>query len=288
MHQLELSPPGSAIEALNADLDRKLIEARSALADAKRRLTEAEEAEAFWASVRRHLAAGHSATVLLKLRQSQAYLGRLKSSGDPAADWIPKLEAFCRSSAQEAAGTFGRAFPELLRQQDFYASFPIDPTSRHPKYTLANAFLKVDLDERSLTAEITPRDGAPILIGMDVDYVVGKLREEISRLFRRDFDAGSFLRSLFTAYQAVLRAEKRPDGDAVPLRRVSNRLAKNVNRFMADEFNVDLARVVKEGHVDVEGRRLHLDHTRNIRQGMLLHGLEEGGYVGFISFKRDG
>jgi hypothetical protein len=123
---------------------------------------------------------------------------------------------------------------------------------------------------------------------MDVDYVVGKLRGEISRLFHRDFDAGSFLRSLFTAYQAVIRAEKRPDGDAVPLRRVSNRLAKNVNRFMADEFNVDLARVVKEGHVDVEGRRLHLDHTRNIRQGMLLHGLEEGGYVGFISFKRDG
>jgi hypothetical protein len=62
---------------------------------------------------------------------------------------------------------------------------------------------------------------------------------------------------------------------------------KNLNHFSADEFNVDLARLVGEGRVDIEGRRLHLNHTRNARQGMLLRGMEEGGYVGFISFKRD-
>jgi len=71
------------------------------------------------------------------------------------------------------------------------------------------------------------------------------------------------------------------------LRRLTNRLAKNLNRFAADEFNVDLAQLVKSGSLVIDGRRMHLNHTRQIRQGMLLHGLEEGGYVGFISFKKE-
>src|SRR5205814_1154830 len=95
------------------------------------------------------------------------------------------------------------------------------------------------------------------------------------------------LRSLHTAYAAVLRAEERPDGDELPLRRVTNRLAKNLNRFAADEFNVDLSRLVQRGDLVIEGKRLHLNHTRDQRQGMLLHGLESGGYVGFISFKTE-
>ena len=64
-------------------------------------------------------------------------------------------------------------------------------------------------------------------------------------------------------------------------------MAKNLTRFAADEFNVDLSRLVQRGDLAVEGKRVQLNHTRDRRQGMLLHGLESGGYVGFISFKTE-
>jgi hypothetical protein len=85
-----------------------------------------------------------------------------------------------------------------------------------------------------------------------------------------------------------LRSEEgRSPGDNIPLRQVTNRLSKNLNKFSADEFNVDLADVVKRNLLEINDHRIELVQTRFPRQGMLLHGLEDGGYLGFISFKKD-
>ena len=143
----------------------------------------------------------------------------------------------------------------------------------------------MELDERGATATVVPRDGNETVVGLDLDLVVETLRAERTRLFDRQINPQSFLRRLVTAYNAILRTERRPVGDAVPLRRVANRLAKNLNHFAADEFNIDLSGLVRRGHTLVDGERLHLNHTRDRRQGMLLHGIESGGYVGFISFR---
>ena len=167
------------------------------------------------------------------------------------------------------------------------AGLQIDSTSRHPTYTFNQGFLRAELDDRKFTARVVPRDGNELVVGLDLGLVVETLRSEQTRLFGRELDAHAFLRSLYTAYAAVLRAEGRSEGDEVPLRRVTNRLAKNLNRFAADEFNIDLSRLVQRGDLLVEGKRLHLNHTRDRRQGMLLHGLESGGYVGFVSFKTE-
>ena len=109
------------------------------------------------------------------------------------------------------------------------------------------------------------------------------------RLFERPVDRDRFLRTLFNAYAAVIRADNaRQDEDEVSLRRVMNRLDKNLKKSLsADEFNVDLANIVKSGNLTVDDRRMLLNHTRIPRQGMLLHELEEGGYQGFISFKKE-
>jgi len=109
---------------------------------------------------------------------------------------------------------------------------------------------------------------------------------EDRRLFERDFDSDKVLKSLLTAYQAALREDSRDVGEDVPLRRVIHRMGKNLARFALDEFNVDLAQAVKQNKTVVEGHRLHLGHTRNTRQGMLLYELEGSGYVGFIAFRK--
>jgi hypothetical protein len=270
-----------------AEIDRQLRQAKGHVSRAEQELADSRRGEEFWQALSRDLAADRPAGVLLTLRESGDYILRLQQVDAAAARSLEELRIASVARAKEAADTFGRVFPEKVRQQEFSRSFPIDPSSRHPHYTFGHSFLRVDIDERQHMAVITPRDGDELVIGLDVDHVVETIGEQFRRLFMRQPDLDALLRSLYTAYVAVLRAENRPEGEAVPLRRVSNRLAKNVNRFAADEFNVDLARLVREGRVETDGKRLHVSHTRNARQGMLLHNLEEGGYVGFISFKHE-
>ena len=124
------------------------------------------------------------------------------------------------------------------------------------------------------------------MVGLDVPVVVQKLVAEEARFFRRPFP-DQLLRSVYTAFTACLKAERVGDAEEVPLRRLVNRLAKNLNRFAADEFNVDFAQLIKSGKAVIDGLRMHLNHTRHARVGMLLHGLEEGGYVGFVSFGKE-
>jgi hypothetical protein len=148
-------------------------------------------------------------------------------------------------------------------------------------------FVKADLDERRSLVTIRARDGTPTSVGADPALVAERLSAEIRRITDRQVDEEGLLRSLYTAYIAVVRTEGRAEGEEVPLRRVTSRLAKNLNRFAGDEFNYDLARLVRQGKLVVDGKRLQLNHTRNTRQGILLHGMEQGGYVGFLSFKRE-
>ncbi len=250
---------------------------------ARERFQQAERARQFWESLATHLSAGHSAHVLLLLRQADGYVRHLKATSDPISSELEDIRRSAERHARESASAFGREFPDLVRK----AGLEIDSTSRHPRYTLKQGFLRVEIDDRDYTARIIPRDGEETVMGMDVVPLVEKIKAEITRIFDRQFQPDALLKSIYTAYIAALRAEGRQEGEEVPLRRVTSRLAKNLKRFAADEFNVDLARLIKSGQLTINNKRMHLNHTRNQRQGMLLHGLEEGGYLGFLSFRKE-
>ncbi|MCH8218271.1 MAG: hypothetical protein IH892_16050 [Planctomycetes bacterium] len=164
------------------------------------------------------------------------------------------------------------------------AGVELDSNSRHPKYSIRE-FIQTVVDERKLEAQVTPRDAKSATIPLDVDPLVAHLQAEVRRLFETQRDPKRFLGGLRKAYKAALREEKKSPGDELPLRRVANRLSKNWARFRYDEFNVDLGNAVRSGKTSIDKDRLHLNHTRDTRQGMLLYGLEPSGYVGFISFK---
>lgn len=251
---------------------------------ARDRLAQAERASSFWRELYEHFSQGNAASVLLVVKRAGDYVRQLEQSRDPIVATLTQIRAEAEERARAGAQEFGRKFPEEARR----AGIAIDPNSRHPHYGFHGGFFQLEADERNLIAKLRPRDGEEIVLGLDVKPIVGRIVSEIERLFNREFNGPSLLRSIYTAYLATLRVEKREEGEEVPLRRITNRLAKNLNRFAADEFNVDLARLVRSGEVTTQGSKMHLNHTRNTRQGMLLHGLEEGGYVGFISFKKEG
>ena len=200
-------------------------------------------------------------------------------------DVVEELRDTFAATLESTLKQFDRLFPDAAQ----LAHIDIDSTSRHPRYTVKQGFIQVEVDERSYSATITPRDGKSIELGLDVYAIVERLESEIDRLFGRKADHSRFLRTLFNAYSAVIRSDAdRQDGDEVSLRRVMNRLDKNLKKSLSpDEFNVDLSEIIRSGHLEIAGHRIQLNHTRIPRQGMLLHGLEEGGYQGFISFKKE-
>ena len=250
---------------------------------ARQQLEHAQRARCFWNDLLESLRRGHSSHALLLLRREAEFIHDLEVTDDTAVQRLRELHRQLQQHTRSSVVSFAREFPAAVRD----VGIQIDNTSRHPTYTFNQGFLRLEMDERKLTAKATPRDGNEVVVGLDLDLVVKTICSEQTRLFEREIDAQSFLRSLNTAYAAVLRTEGRLDGDELPLRRVTNRLAKNLNRFAADEFNVDLSRLVQRGDLVVDGKRVHLNHTRDRRQGMLLYGLESGGYVGFISFKTE-
>jgi hypothetical protein len=257
--------------------------ARLQLELARQQLEHAQRARAFWDDLLASLQRGHSAHALLLLRREAEFLRDLQATDGETVQRLRNLGSEFRERTQSSVGRIAREFPPAARD----AGIQIDSTSRHPTYTFHQGFVRLEMDERNFTAKVAPRDGNPIDFGLDVSLVVEIIRSEHARLFERQIDPQAFLRSLHTAYTAVLRAEGRSEGDEIPLRRVTNRMAKNLNRFAADEFNIDLSLLVQRGELVVDGKRVHLNHTRDQRQGMLLHGLESGGYVGFISFKTE-
>ncbi len=250
---------------------------------ARDRLQQAERAREFWSALESQVADEHPAQVLLLLRRADGYLRSLRASSDPIAPVLDGVRRMAEERALDVSKAFQRDFPAAVRS----AGLEIDSTSRHPRYTLERGFIRVEVDDKALIARVAPRDGELTEIGIDVEPLVAKIKSEHSRIFERPLQAEPILKSMYTAYLATLRAEKREEGEEVPLRRLTNRLARNLKQFAGDEFNVDLARLIKTGNMTYEGKRMHLNHTRNQRQGILLYGLEDGGYVGFISFRRE-
>jgi len=258
-------------------------QAQEAERHARLQLERATKLREFWEDLLEHVKRSNHASALLVLRQAEQNNLLLDELDEAANQKLRELRDDCEKKARDAAARFDRFFPEAVRS----TGLEMDATSRHPRYTFEQRFIQVDVNEQELTATFTTRDGNTVVLGLDVSPLVERIKKERTRLFDREFQPEAFLKRIYKAYQYVIRTEKRSDGDEIPLRRLTSHLSKNLHRFAADEFNVDLSRLIKSNNLVIDGHRLHVNHTRNTRLGMLLHGLEQGGYVGFISFKKE-
>lgn len=262
-------------------LERKATEARSNRKALESELEEARRSESVWNCLVDAQKRGRSVEIVNIFQTESDRFKQLRNERDEA---IPLLESLYKES-EEKAKDIVRRFVTLFPKACDEAGIKLDSDCRHPDYSVFQGFVRIVVDEGNMKAKIAPRDSSPIPLLLDVDPLVERLQAEIKRLFGTKRDSQTFLAKLQKAYQAVLRDEKKPPGTELPLRRVANRLSKNLNHFRYDEFNIDLSNVVQSEKTLIKKTRLHLNHTRNTRQGMLLYGLEGGGYMGFISFK---
>ena len=255
-----------------------------ARADTQRLKDEAEvvaQAERAWAEFLAFLEKGWTLHLLALLEKEAPRLKKMRAENHPA---IPAIEDAYRRAKEERDRIF-RRFPSLLEEAFANSGLSIDPTSRHPKYTLESGFFRLEIDEQRQTARLSDHEGRLAEIPADVQAVVETVRREHQRLFDRKYNAKKFLQTVRSQYKAIIRKEKQPDGSSVPIRHITRRLGKNVKGFRTDEFLVDLSRLAQDGPFEIDGRRLDLQQTKDTNQGMLLHGAAGRGYVGFIVFK---
>lgn len=190
-----------------------------------------------------------------------------------------------RLAAKSGSDDIIRRYPAYLEESFREAKFPLDAESRHPRYTLERRFFLLEIDEKKRIAKLSDNEGRLAELPADIGAIVETVQHEHKRIFGRPFEGREFLRQLRMQYLAIIRKEKQLDGISIPIRRITSRLGKNLKGFRTDEFLADLSRLVELGPLEIDGRRLDLQQTKDTNQGMLLHTASGRGYIGFVVFK---
>ncbi len=164
-------------------------------------------------------------------------------------------------------------------------NIPLDSSSRHPRYTFAEGFFTLQVDDARAEVVLRNYESEVVHIPADVEAVLDVVDAERRRIFDRAFDGRRFLEKIRRHYLTVLTRESGKDGDPLPIRRITQRLGKNEKGFRTDEFAADLARLIRDGPHEIDGRTLELQHTKDDHQGMLLPGLAARGFFGFLLFR---
>lgn len=269
-------------EAFQRNLEEFTHEARSSAQRLQNEWQAADGVRIFWDTLASYLAKGWVCHIHDHLDKEKERLRQWRAAGHPA---ITTLESLYRE-AKSAADQGMVAFPGDLERACTESNLQIDRTSREPHYTFQNGFLELDVDTGKHLAHLKDREARLATVPADIGAVIEVVAAEYKRLFGRQFEGEKFLRKLRSNYQAVLKKENLPDGETLPIRRITHRLGKNEKGFHTDEFLIDLSRLAEEGPLEIDGMRLDLQQTKDTNQGMLLHGVASRGYIGFIVFRK--
>lgn len=269
-------------DAFQKDLEGFAHEARQRAEQLQREWQAADDVNVFWRTLTGFIAKGWVCHIQDYLDQQKERLRQWRADGHASIATLENLYREAKAAADKAM----LSFPGDLEQASVAAKLPIDRTSREPHYTFQNGFLEVDIDTGKHLAHVKDREAKLAAVPADVGAVVEVVATEHRRLFQRPFDGERFLRKLRSHYLAAAKKEGLKDGEVLPIRRITQRLGKNEKGFHTDEFLVDLSRLAEEGPLQVDGVKLDLQQTKDTNQGMLLHGVESRGYIGFIVFRK--
>jgi hypothetical protein len=214
--------------------------------------------------------------------EERVFFHRLRESGDPVVVPLEKLYKEAKEQTEDLLHSLPRDIEKLAERENL----ALDRSSRHPKYTFKDGFITLQIDEAKRIAKISNYEVKVSEIPADIATIGEVLKSEETRLFSRKFDGARFLQKLRTTYVAILKKEKRPDGDPVPLRTITRKLASNDKVFRRDEFLIDLSKLAMEGPAEVSGYRFELQQTKDANQGMLLYGPAGRGMVNLLIFNK--
>ena len=216
------------------------------------------------------------------IEEEKNYFHRLREAGAPI---IVTLEGLYKE-AKERTMDLLLSLPKDMEKLADVENLALDRTSRHPKYTFKNGFITLLVDESKRMARISNYEVKLTDAPLDIQTIGAVLKSEATRLFGREFEGAKFLQKLRSAYLAILKKEKRPDGSPVPIRAIARKIASNDSKFRRDEFLIDLSRLAVEGPAEVSGFKFELQQTSDTSQGMLLYGPASSGMINLLIFTK--
>ena len=274
--------PGSASSVAH-ELEAEVARVKDAEATASERLKLIRLKRRFLERLRDLQHSDPPGAVWLFLRDSERTLRRIREGGGSIPPFLEMLRGELRELLEAELAQWPKRFVAELSVHDIEP----DRGSRHPRYSFAEGLITVELDDRNLVAKLTTRHGASTTVPLDARTISSQVAEQQQRLAARPFDAGSFLRALYDAYEEIRVENKAAPGEDQRLPEVLKRLQRSQDAQL-DELLVDLGRLLRGDTPQIEGRRLRIGHTRRDKDGVLVPGLEDGGYLGFIAFPTGG
>jgi hypothetical protein len=221
---------------------------------------------------------------ILQLRDSQSAIFKRVCSEPDLANLIENIFSLSQNNCE----TIAKNYPRLIENASNMHDLQLDKNSHHPKYKFFDRFIVLDIDDRAFKAKASTPEGRLFTKPFDIELVLTEIKRESDRLFKRSFNAQNFIKRLFIDYKAIISKEGKTIGDAVPIRKITTRRGKNQSGFRTDEFIIDLCKLIESKTKSTGDCVLELGQTKDTRSGMPLYGsLSVGGYVGFISFKKE-
>jgi hypothetical protein len=251
----------------------------------KNELKEANREEGAWQALLKEAQGGLWCHVLATMERQKDFFHCLRTEEHPVIPQLEDLFRQAKSEVEDAMFSLPRDMERVVERLEL----PLDKVqSRHPKYFFRDGFLTVEIAEKKHLAKISTYEGKLAEFPADIAAIEERLAKENDRLFNRKFDGKKFLKQLRTAYLAVLKKEKRKDGEEVPLRQVMTQLAKKKNSgFKRDEFVLNLSWLTEKGPASVDGKKFQLQQTKDSSQGVLLYGPSARGMVNLLVFSKE-
>ena len=247
-------------------------------------LAEAEARTEFWTELAVFTEKDWPMHVCQLVETDADLLKRMRAEDDQA---VPLLETLYRDAKERSRRNMA-AFPAQIERGAKAAGLPLNmEQSRHPEYYFHGRYFKLRVDDAKGRAKLSTSEGdLGAAIPADVGAVLEKLAAEERRVFDRRVVARPFMAVLRKAYMAEVKAAGESAGASIPIRRVMKRLQRSVKGFRRDEFLADLGRLVPEARTAIDGYAMDLQQIKSPSEGVLLPGLEDRGYVGYIIFRK--
>lgn len=214
-------------------------------------------------------------------RYCTAHLDAVKASrrSEFTAGEQSLLSEFAAKMREQATRTI-RGLPDTLPRALESAGLALHPTSRHPRYQVGGEFITVTVDDKALNASVASRGGPVRRVPADADAITEAAVAIHQRLFGEDRTRMT-MESLVSAYRSVVERQSVSMGAEVPIESVREAVPPIRGKALPqDEFNVDLAALLAAPHD--KRWRVSFANTRQTERGVLIHGMESTGYVGYI------
>jgi hypothetical protein len=192
---------------------------------------------------------------------------KLRESGyETSVEQLDSLVIVAKLEAEKLIYELSTTLPEALLS----VGLPVDETSRFPKFSVRESYIRIQVNEKSMTAIVTPSNGKSIEVNADVSSIVKVLVEEDQRLFNKDFNAEEFVKCLVTTISSTRDAQRGTSHSSISWKEI----LKNWRgaKITADELGAQLGMTMINFHQSLTDNGIFFNQEKGSENSLKPYG----------------